>query len=65
MPNLVGRRYRCNTCQSEFIVTKRGDGRLECHDEPMELVGPGSPGGETSNREPKRSGGHDGPGDGS
>lgn len=37
MPNVVGKRYMCRVCGSEFIVTKGGDGCLVCHGEPMQL----------------------------
>ncbi len=33
--NQVGKRYFCQVCGSEFIVTRGGDGRLECHGQPM------------------------------
>ena len=35
MPNIVGKRYVCKICGSEFIVTKGGDGTLHCCGEPM------------------------------
>ncbi len=37
MANLAGKRYVCNTCGSEFIVTKAGEGQLACHGKPMEI----------------------------
>jgi DNA-directed RNA polymerase subunit RPC12/RpoP len=30
MPITTGKRYKCNTCGAEFIVTKGGDGTLRC-----------------------------------
>jgi len=33
--NDTGKRYFCSVCAAEFIVTKGGDGALECHDQPM------------------------------
>lgn len=35
--NALGKRYVCAVCGSEFLVTKSGDGRLECHGLPMQL----------------------------
>lgn len=37
MANVVGKRYRCDKCSSEFIVTKGGNGTLVCCGQPMEL----------------------------
>lgn len=31
MANIVGKRYVCPVCASEVIVTRGGDGRLQCH----------------------------------
>jgi desulfoferrodoxin-like iron-binding protein len=36
MANVVGKRYRCVKCGSEFIVTKGGTGTLVCCTQPME-----------------------------
>lgn len=33
----TGKRYFCPKCNSEFIVTKGGDGELRCGDTPLEL----------------------------
>jgi hypothetical protein len=43
--NIVGKRYFCRVCGSEFVVTKGGDGQLECHAQPMEMrdAGPAQP----------------------
>ncbi len=37
MPNLPGKRYYCEVCGSEFIVTRKGDGTLTCCGQPMKL----------------------------
>jgi hypothetical protein len=34
--NQVGKRYQCNNCNTEMIVTKGGDGTLECCGQPMQ-----------------------------
>jgi hypothetical protein len=36
MANVVGKRYRCPKCNSEFIVTKGGTGTVQCCGQPME-----------------------------
>ena len=36
MANTVGKRYQCNTCKSEMIVTKGGEGTLQCCGEQMQ-----------------------------
>lgn len=36
MANVVGKRYRCPKCGSEFIVTKGGNGTMKCCGEPVE-----------------------------
>ena len=35
--NQVGKRYRCSKCGAEFIVTRGGDGTINCCGQPMEL----------------------------
>ena len=30
MANQVGKRYQCTVCNSEMIVTKAGEGSLQC-----------------------------------
>jgi hypothetical protein len=40
MGNLMGKRYTCATCGCELLVTKPGDGALECHGQPMEVLQP-------------------------
>jgi len=38
--NLLGKRYTCPTCEGQVLVTKPGDGTLECHGQPMEVLQP-------------------------
>ena len=33
--NQVGKRYQCNQCNTEMIVTKGGNGELQCCGTPM------------------------------
>jgi hypothetical protein len=40
MANTLGKRYHCETCDAQALVTKAGDGGLECHGQPMELMQP-------------------------
>ena len=37
MANQTGKRYVCETCASEMLVTRGGDGALECCGAPMTL----------------------------
>ena len=37
MANELGKRYTCKKCGTEFIVTRKGAGTLNCCGEPMEL----------------------------
>ncbi len=37
MANQIGKRYNCTKCGSEFIVTKAGNGEINCCSQPMEL----------------------------
>ena len=37
MANQIGKRYYCTKCGSEFIVTRGGDGAVNCRGQPMEL----------------------------
>ncbi|MDY6893212.1 MAG: desulforedoxin [Chloroflexota bacterium] len=37
MPNPVGKRFNCSVCNSEVLITKAGDGSLECCGQPMTL----------------------------
>ncbi|MYD65786.1 MAG: desulfoferrodoxin [Chloroflexi bacterium] len=34
----TGKRYRCNACGAEFIVTRGGDGALRCGDDELEQI---------------------------
>ncbi len=36
MANQVGKRYQCTKCGTEMIVTKGGEGALNCCDQPMQ-----------------------------
>ena len=38
MPNNLGKRYTCDECEATVLVTKAGDGTLECHGKAMELL---------------------------
>ena len=38
MPNLLGKRYTCADCEATVLVTKAGDGGLECHGQLMEVA---------------------------
>ncbi len=38
--NQVGKRFKCETCGSEVLVTKPGDGELQCCTAVMVLVEP-------------------------
>jgi len=37
LANEVGKRYICEKCGTEFIVTKAGEGNLNCCGQPMTL----------------------------
>lgn len=37
MANQVGKRYQCEKCGSEFLVTKGGGGEITCCNQPMKL----------------------------
>ena len=37
LANEVGKRYFCEKCGTEFIVTKGGEGKLACCSQPMTL----------------------------
>ena len=37
LANEVGKRYFCEKCGTEFIVTKAGDGKITCCGQPMTL----------------------------
>ncbi len=36
MANQVGKRYQCNECGTEMIVTKGGDGGIACCSQTMQ-----------------------------
>jgi hypothetical protein len=38
MPNQMGKRYTCATCEATVLVTKAGDGELSCHGAAMEIA---------------------------
>ncbi len=35
MANEMGKRYRCEKCGTELIVTRAGDGEVKCCGQPM------------------------------
>lgn len=37
MANTAGKRYFCETCGAEYIVTKSGEGTMVCCGKPMTL----------------------------
>jgi desulfoferrodoxin-like iron-binding protein len=37
MANEVGKRYVCEKCGSEFVVTRGGKGQIKCCGEPMKI----------------------------
>jgi desulfoferrodoxin-like iron-binding protein len=37
---LVGKRYQCDACGKQLLVTKAGDGALQCCASPMTLMQP-------------------------
>ncbi|HEX77176.1 MAG TPA: hypothetical protein G4O03_02010 [Dehalococcoidia bacterium] len=37
LANQVGKRYTCVKCGSEFIVTRGGNGQIQCCGEPMKM----------------------------
>jgi hypothetical protein len=38
MANLLGKRYQCGVCEATVLVTKAGDGAVECHGQVMEVA---------------------------
>jgi desulfoferrodoxin-like iron-binding protein len=36
----MGKRYRCETCGTEVLATKAGEGQLQCCSQPMTAVDP-------------------------
>ncbi|HEY7066057.1 MAG TPA: hypothetical protein VII06_31585 [Chloroflexota bacterium] len=43
MANQVGKRYYCEQCGSEMLVTRAGEGALSCCGQPMQLRGAPAP----------------------
>jgi desulfoferrodoxin-like iron-binding protein len=43
MATQVGKRYYCENCGSEMLVTKAGAGALSCCGQPMQLRGAPAP----------------------
>jgi desulfoferrodoxin-like iron-binding protein len=37
MANQVGKRYKCVKCGAEVIITRAGNGTVQCCGQPMEL----------------------------
>lgn len=40
MANPLGKRFLCEVCKSEVLITKAGDGELECCDQQMTMQQP-------------------------
>jgi hypothetical protein len=40
MPNQLGKRFHCETCGTEVLCIKPGDGTVECCAVPMQLQQP-------------------------
>ncbi len=40
MPNQLGKRFQCETCKTEVLCIKAGDGSVECCGVSMELMQP-------------------------
>lgn len=40
MATQLGKRYTCEVCNSEVLITKAGQGDLECCGKPMQLQQP-------------------------
>jgi len=40
MPNQLGKRYRCEICGTEVLITKAGEGQVECCGQPMQVQQP-------------------------
>ncbi|MFO8011471.1 MAG: desulfoferrodoxin [Dehalococcoidia bacterium] len=40
MGTQLGKRYVCGVCNTEVLITKAGEGDLECCGQPMELQQP-------------------------
>jgi len=37
MANQIGKKYGCAKCGAEFIVTRGGEGTIQCCGQPMEM----------------------------
>ncbi|MGA2157793.1 MAG: hypothetical protein WB588_08280 [Dehalococcoidia bacterium] len=42
MANQLGKRYKCDTCSTEVLCTKAGEGTVACDSKDMELQKPKS-----------------------
>jgi hypothetical protein len=40
MANQLGKRYVCQHCAAQVLVTRPGSGTLECHGESMSIAAP-------------------------
>jgi hypothetical protein len=40
MANQLGKRFQCETCNTEVLCIKAGDGEVMCCDGPMKLLQP-------------------------
>ncbi len=40
MANQLGKRYRCEVCNTEILITKAGDGGVTCDGKPMVVQEP-------------------------
>ncbi|MFC2058985.1 hypothetical protein ACFLTS_05040 [Chloroflexota bacterium] len=40
MPNLLGRRFVCEDCKTEVLITKAGEGEVECCGKAMTVQQP-------------------------
>jgi hypothetical protein len=40
MPNQLGKRFQCETCGTEVLCIKAGDGEVGCCSVPMKLLQP-------------------------
>ena len=38
MANQMGKRYTCSVCEATVLVTKAGDGEVNCHGQAMEVA---------------------------
>ncbi|MFA4836478.1 MAG: hypothetical protein WC749_10465 [Dehalococcoidia bacterium] len=40
MPNQLGKRFQCSVCNTEILITKAGNGAVECCGKSMEMQQP-------------------------